>query len=421
MSVLKIAKLIMFSIILIAGSFGPPLFAAETDVVGGKEIAKLIADLGSPEFKIRDGAMKKLREIHVAADALGEAAKSHKDIEVRERAKALLEVYEKEKWVMVKSSPSAHPDVDVVGGLLVSRDGSTAFTRCRLKVSVWDLGKLKVTKTIVDRPHEPWKWWLANGPAYFMGLSPDGSLLATTDPVGKIYFHDLNNGFKKSKLIPPREVKEQRPDSKALLWHGRFFPKSKKFATSSDSSFIDIWDLETKKLIETLPKVSQLRGLTFEISPDEKFLIASFNQEHPDGSVYLWDFEKKKWSNPEWTQMITSFRFFSDGRRVLATGAKGSLYLFEVGAEGLKKIKTYENLGDYVANVVIMPGEKTAFVGMRTPLGEIAELDLTSGEVLWRSPPHEEDKATAERLVLLEDGRLLAMFATGEMTIWKAR
>ena len=30
-----------------------------------------------------------------------------------------------------------------------------------------------------------------------------------------------------------------------------------------------------------------------------------------------------------------------------------------------------------------------------------------------------QDKATAERLAFLPDGRLLAMFATGEMTIWK--
>jgi outer membrane protein assembly factor BamB len=104
---------------------------------------------------------------------------------------------------------------------------------------------------------------------------------------------------------------------------------------------------------------------------------------------------------------------------VLATGAKGSLYLFELGEEGLKKVNTYNDLGDYAANAVLAPGEKSVFVGLRTPLGEIIELDLETGKVLWRSPPYKQDKATAERLAFLPDGRLLAMFATGEMTIWK--
>ena len=403
----------------LAAGFCLTLQAEEKKAVGPDAIAKLIDQLGDEKMQVREDAMSQLRKIHSAADALRKASESHESFEVRLRAEDLLKLFVKEKYVLDLSAPSAHEGVDVVGGLVISRDGSTALTRCRRQLTLWDLKDLKVIKTMDDAPHEPWGLWLANGPAYFLDLSPDGSTLATTDPVGSIYFHDLQNDFKITKWTPPAEVLAERPDSKALLWHGRFFPKSQKFATSSDSSLIDIWDLETGKLIETLPKVSNDRGLTFEISPDEKFLIAAFNQDHPEGQVLLWNFATQKWSAPEATEMVTSFRFFADGVRVLGTGAKGSLYLFEVGDDGLKKLKTYQNLGDYVANVVLNPGEKTALLGMRTPLGEIAELDLETGEILWRSQPHGLEGATVERLAFLPDGRLLAMFATGEMTIWK--
>lgn len=384
-----------------------------------EKISKLIEQLGAPEARDRKAAMNILRKNHASADALRKAAGSHESIEIRRRAESLLEIFKKEKYVLEQTSPGAHPNVDVVGALGISQDGKTAYTKCRRQLVVWDLEKLKVTKTIEDPPHQPWKWWLANGPAYFMDLSPDKSKLITTDPHGTIYFHDLKNDFKQSELHLPDELKDQRPDSKSLLWHGRFFPKSQKLATSSDSSFIDIWDLQTGKLIETLPKVSNDRGLTFEISPDEKYLIAAFNQEHPDGLIFLWDFAKKKWSLPQVTQMVTSFRFFPDGKQILATGAKGSLFRFEITPDELKKTRTYEKLGDYIARVIFTPNGKSVLLGMRTELGEIAELDLESGEVLWRSSPHEHPKATAERLTLLPDGRLLALFATGEMTIWK--
>ncbi len=403
-----------------SSSTGPvPPSGAEKQNEKPADFTKRIEQLGHPEAEVRKTAMEKLRQNHAAADALRKAAKSHESIEIRHRADSLLKTFAKEKYVLESTTPGAHPDVQVVGGLILSKDGRTAFTKCRRKLSVWDLGEMKVTKSITAPPIKPWPLWLANGPAYFMDLSPDGNFLTTTDPVGTVHFHDLKNNFKRTKLTPSVEIHDQRPGSQALLWHGRFFPKSQKYATSSDSSLIDIWDLKTGKIIETLPKVSTQRGLTFEITPDEKYLIAAFNQEHPEGLVFLWDFAKKKWSNPEPTQMVTSFRFFADGRSVLATGAKGSLYLFELGEEGLKKVKTYNDLGDYAANAVLAPGEKSVFVGLRSPLGEIIELDLETGKVVWRSPPHKQDKATAERLAFLPDGRLLAMFATGEMTIWK--
>ena len=53
-------------------------------------IYKLIKDLGSKDFKVRDHATKRLLEIEEAAPALQEAAKSE-DAEVAQRAKAILD------------------------------------------------------------------------------------------------------------------------------------------------------------------------------------------------------------------------------------------------------------------------------------------------------------------------------------------
>ena len=50
--------------------------------------------------------------------------------------------------------------------------------------------------------------------------------------------------------------------------------------------------------------------------------------------------------------------------------------------------------------------------------GEIVRVDLESGEILWRSDPL---GSTVENLVLIREGRVLALHATGNLSIWQER
>lgn len=57
--------------------------------------------------------------------------------------------------------------------------------------------------------------------------------------------------------------------------------------------------------------------------------------------------------------MDGSLTIFTDGQRVLTTRAEGSLSLFDLGEEGLKKLKNHNDLEGYAANAVLAPGEMT--------------------------------------------------------------
>lgn len=48
--------------------------------------------------------------------------------------------------------------------------------------------------------------------------------------------------FKQSKVASPTEIKNQRLDSRTLLWHGRFFPQNREFATFPDPNPLDYGD-----------------------------------------------------------------------------------------------------------------------------------------------------------------------------------
>src|SRR6266404_1755351 len=79
-----------FALLLLAVPFVP----AVADDPDDKEIARLVKQLGSSDFRVRDAATKRLKEIgEPALDAMTKAA-THSDVEVRRRAVDLVAVIE---------------------------------------------------------------------------------------------------------------------------------------------------------------------------------------------------------------------------------------------------------------------------------------------------------------------------------------
>src|SRR2546428_2390316 len=71
-----------------------PFVPAVADDPDDKEIARLVKQLGSSDFRTRDAATKRLQEIgEPALDALNKAATS-KDLEMRRRAEQVIAVIE---------------------------------------------------------------------------------------------------------------------------------------------------------------------------------------------------------------------------------------------------------------------------------------------------------------------------------------
>ncbi|YCM46245.1 WD40 repeat domain-containing protein [Verrucomicrobiaceae bacterium 227] len=412
----KLSRGVGISVLVWALCGGSPVRGQEKE---GPEVGVLIEQLGAKRVRLRDEAEGVLGRMPSAYDLLKQAVSSHKNPEVRLRAEGILEVLKESKFVRTAGMPNQNTQGALVTGFAISPDRKTLFTRCQSLIVMRDLEQMEVTGIIPNASPKLWGGWLDNAPVYFLACSPDGNSLAATDSRGGLYFYDLKNDNQLTKLRLPDSLAAERPlSSKSLLWHGRFFPESKKFATSSDGGLIDIWDLESGTLLETLPKVSSNRGLTFEISPDEKYLVAGFGQDQPFGEVFVWSFETSTWSGPHAGQMVTSVCFSKDGSKVLVTGGRGDCYLYALSGGELVREKVFPKLGKYAANALFSSDETSAFFGLESEEGEIVEVELATGEILWRSSPVGK---TAERLAWLEGGRILALHSSGVVAIWQER
>src|SRR5437764_9782958 len=90
-----------------------PFVPAVADDPDDKEIARLVKQLGSSDYRMRDAATKRLEEIgEPAVDALIRAMKSN-DVEARRRAEAILtEIGEPARAALRKAAASS-ADVEI--------------------------------------------------------------------------------------------------------------------------------------------------------------------------------------------------------------------------------------------------------------------------------------------------------------------
>src|ERR1043166_6791260 len=104
-----------------------PFVPAVADDPDDKEIARLVKQLGSPDFRLRDAATKRLEEIgEPALDALG---KTTGTLEMRRRAEQIIDVIE----------ARLYPELILTGGSVsVSADGKRLLTNDGKTLRLWD-------------------------------------------------------------------------------------------------------------------------------------------------------------------------------------------------------------------------------------------------------------------------------------------
>src|SRR6059036_3602768 len=85
-----------------------PFVPAVADDPDDKEIARLVKQLGSSDYRMRDAATKRLQEIgKPALDALNKAA-TGKDLETRRRAEQIVAVIEYKLCVLLQKFEGLH-------------------------------------------------------------------------------------------------------------------------------------------------------------------------------------------------------------------------------------------------------------------------------------------------------------------------
>ena len=111
----------------------PPFVPAVADDPDDKEIARLVKQLGSSDYRMRDAATKRLTEIgEPALDALGKATGT---LEMRRRAEQIIAVTEARLYPELILTGAS---VTVSGSVSVSADGKRVLTNDGKTLRLWD-------------------------------------------------------------------------------------------------------------------------------------------------------------------------------------------------------------------------------------------------------------------------------------------
>ena len=176
--------------------------------------------------------------------------------------------------------------------------------------------------------------------------------------------------------------------------------------------------LRKESLEKVIPRAASRVAFTIAISPDEKYMVASFDEGSNLDHVWLWSFEEDRWVSKLRAPRIGGFVFNKEGDKIFAAGRGGGLHQFSISDGLLTAGDVVFGLGNNANAVVLSHDEKSVFVGLNSGKGEIVEVELKTGEILWRSPPM---SSTVHEVVLLSETRLMALHTSGDLTIWEMR
>ena len=166
-----------------------PFVPAVADDPDDKEIARLVKQLGSSDFRTRQAATKRLEEIgEPALDALDKAAASSDDLEIRQRASRLIQAIAPPLQILCYEGHSER-----VMGVAFSPDGRRIVSACN--DGTVRLIEVSTGKLIHSMAH-PF--------ARSVAVSPDGKKAVSTGEANDqtVRLWDLETG-KEMKLFKP--------------------------------------------------------------------------------------------------------------------------------------------------------------------------------------------------------------------------
>ncbi len=241
-----------------------------------------------------------------------------------------------------------------------------------------------------------------------MSLSPDGAVLASAggsdDPTVKLW------DIKTRKLV---ETLEGHTGSVLSV---SFSPDGALLASAGDweDPTVRLWDVTTRKLVETL------RGHTEEVSsvsfsPDGALLASAGGWE--DGSVRLWDVGKRELIGilEGHTGGVHSLSFSPDGALLASAGRhEGSVSLWDVG-----KRELIATLGrDWVDSYSVTFSPDGAFLASGLRDGKVLLWDVAEEAIAARLEGHRD---LVRSLAFSPDGATLISGARdGTMLLWDA-
>ena len=358
-----------------------PFVPAVADDPDDKEIARLVKQLGSSDFRTRDEARKRLEEIgEPALDALHKAT-INVDLESRRRAEQLVAVIEdkvypelvltghtKVVWRVSISADGkrlltcsddktlrlwdAHTGkclrvfeghTDGVRGAALSPDGKRVLSGGGDKtVRLWDADTGKAIHNMTGHTDA----------VFSVAFGPEGQAISSGSADGTMHLWDLNTGknagvfsVNGSGVLVAYSAKARLAVTCGCygpihLWNletGKevrriaggftsvcFSPDGKRLLSAAGDHWLYIWDVETGK---ALKQISAPNAVCVAVSPDGKRLVSGgWN----DKTVRVWDAESgkelRKYTGHAVAQyaFVVGVAFFPDGKRLASASADGT-------------------------------------------------------------------------------------------------
>jgi WD40 repeat protein len=128
-----------------------------------------------------------------------------------------------------------------------------------------------------------------------------------------------------------------------------FHPEGKLMATAGPGRLVRVWDIETKKLVTTLP-VQPGTVMNVAFSPDGKSLATAScgqNNMNEPGSLKLWDTAtwKETWNVPDIISTVKDIAFRPKGTTLVSGEFEGTLRLWDIVNKQASTIAPRETAG----------------------------------------------------------------------------
>ncbi|MBI5823179.1 MAG: TIR domain-containing protein [Chloroflexi bacterium] len=172
-----------------------------------------------------------------------------------------------------------------------------------------------------------------------LAISPEGKFLATTNEGNtSVFIWEIESGQQINEL--------QFTD---VAFTSAYSPKDPILAIGFANKTV-LWDTTSNTEIATLDQVGDIRSLTFNLEGNWLATTSS------DGSIFVWDMNKKDYSQPAYQFLqdgrITSLDFNSKMGWLASAGADGYVYLWDLNTgEEIVRIPH----GDFVSGINFSP------------------------------------------------------------------